>query len=74
LGEDNTQEIIRDYYMTFFILALVSAWDFHIKPDGEAGGLIPGTICKIPSHNLFITYFTLTFILQKRSLNLQIDK
>jgi hypothetical protein len=47
--------------MTFSILALVSARDFHIKPDSEAGGLIPGTIWKISCHNLFITYFTLTF-------------
>jgi hypothetical protein len=31
--------IIRDYYMTFSILALVSARDSHIKPDSEAGGL-----------------------------------
>jgi hypothetical protein len=37
-------------------------------------GLIPGTIWKISCHNLFITYFTLTFILQKRSLNWQIAK
>jgi hypothetical protein len=26
--------------MTFSILALVLARDFHIKPDSEAGGLI----------------------------------
>jgi hypothetical protein len=32
--------IVRDYYMTFSILALVLARDFHIKPDSEAGGLI----------------------------------
>ena len=32
--------ILRDYYMTFSILALVSAWDSHINPDSEAGGLI----------------------------------
>ena len=43
-------------------------------------GLIPGTIWKISCHNLFITYFTLTFfqaltfILQKRSMNRQIAK
>ena len=37
-------------------------------------GLIPGTIWKISCHDLFITYFTLTFILQKRSLNWQIAK
>ena len=30
----------RDYYITFSILALVSAWDSHIKHDSEAGGLI----------------------------------
>jgi hypothetical protein len=47
--------------MTFSILALVSARDPHIKPDSEAGVLIPGTIWKISCHNLFITYFTLTF-------------
>jgi hypothetical protein len=33
-------EIIRDYYMTFSISALVLAGDSHIKPDSEAGGLI----------------------------------
>jgi hypothetical protein len=65
---------IRDYYMTFSISALVSARDSHIKPNIEAGGLIPGMIWKISCHNLFITYFTLTFILQKRSLNWQIAK
>ena len=27
--------------MTFFISALVLARDSHIKPDSEAGGLIP---------------------------------
>jgi hypothetical protein len=32
-------------------------------------GQIPGTIWKISCHNLFITYFTLTFILHTRSLN-----
>ena len=32
--------IIRDYYMTFSISALVLARDSHIKPDNEAGGLI----------------------------------
>ena len=32
--------IIRDYYMTFSILALVSARDSHITPDSEAGGMI----------------------------------
>ena len=59
--------IIRDYYMMFSISALVLAWDSHIKPDSEAGGLIwvlgliLGTIWKISCHNLFITYFTLTF-------------
>jgi hypothetical protein len=53
--------IIRDYHMTFSILALVLARDSHIKPDSEAGGLIPGTIWKISCHNLLITYFTLTF-------------
>jgi hypothetical protein len=33
-------EILRDYYMTFSISALVLARDSHIKPDSEAGGLI----------------------------------
>jgi len=37
-------------------------------------GLIPGTIWKISCHNLFIIYFTLTFIWQKRFLNWQIAK
>ena len=32
--------IIRDYYMTFSISALVLARDSHIKPDSETGGLI----------------------------------
>jgi hypothetical protein len=32
--------LLRDYYMTFSILALVSARDSHIKPDSEAEGLI----------------------------------
>ena len=31
--------IIRDYYMTFFISALVSVRDSHVNPDSEAGGL-----------------------------------
>ena len=32
--------LIRSYYMTFSISALVSAWDSHIKSYSEAGGLI----------------------------------
>ena len=32
--------IIRNYYMTFSISALVLARDSHIKPDSEDGGLI----------------------------------
>jgi hypothetical protein len=32
--------IIRDYYITFSISALVLARDSHIKPDSEAGELI----------------------------------
>ena len=32
--------IVRDYYMTFSISALVSARDSYIKPDSEAGWLI----------------------------------
>ena len=61
-------KMLRDYYMTFSISALVLARDSHIKSDSEAGGLIwvegwliPGTIWKISCHNLFITCFTLTF-------------
>jgi hypothetical protein len=34
------EKILRDYYMTFSISALVLAQDSHIKPDSEAGGLI----------------------------------
>ena len=32
--------LLRDYYMTFSISALVLARDSHIKPDSKAGGLI----------------------------------
>jgi hypothetical protein len=32
--------IIRDYYNTFSISALVLARDSHIKPNSKAGGLI----------------------------------
>jgi hypothetical protein len=32
--------VLRDYYMTFSISALVLARDSHIKPDSEAAGLI----------------------------------
>ena len=32
--------VIRDYYMTFSISALVPVRDSHIKPDSEAGGLL----------------------------------
>jgi hypothetical protein len=32
--------ILRDYYMTFSMSALVLPWDSHIKPDSEAEGLI----------------------------------
>jgi hypothetical protein len=32
--------VLRDYYMTFSISALVLARGSHIKPDSEAGGLI----------------------------------
>jgi hypothetical protein len=35
-----TCPIIRDYYMTFYISALVLARDSHIKPDSESGGLM----------------------------------
>jgi hypothetical protein len=34
------QRILRDYYMTFSISALVLARDSHIKPNSEAGELI----------------------------------
>jgi len=50
--------------MTFSISALVSARDSHIKPDSEAGWLIPETMRKISCHNLFITYLTLTLFFQ----------
>ena len=36
--------ILRDYYTTFSISALVSVYDSHIKHDSEAGVLIPGQI------------------------------
>jgi hypothetical protein len=36
----NYDLILRDYYMTFSIAALVLARDSHIKLDSEAGGLI----------------------------------
>jgi hypothetical protein len=58
---------LRDYYMTFSISTLVLAWDSHIKPDSKGGGLIwvdgwyQGPYGKFWCHNLFITYFTLTF-------------
>jgi hypothetical protein len=40
-GEYDTRGwILRDYYMTFSISALVLARDSYIKPDSEAGGLI----------------------------------
>jgi hypothetical protein len=32
--------IIRDYYMTFSISALILAQDSYIMPDSEAGGLL----------------------------------
>ena len=60
------QSVLRDYYMTFSISALVLARDSHIKPDSEAGGLIwvegwyQGRYGKFHV-SLFITYFTLTF-------------
>jgi len=56
-----TINIIRDYCMIFSILAVVSARDSHIKPGSESGGLTPRTIWQILCHNLFFTYFTLTF-------------
>ena len=44
--------------MTFSISALVLARSWRAD---MGRGLIPGTIWKISCHNLFITYFTLTF-------------
>ena len=57
---------VRDYYMTFSISALVLARYSHTSPTAKLEGwygsrLLPGTIWKISCHNLFITYFTLTF-------------
>jgi hypothetical protein len=43
--------------MSFSILALVSTRDSHIKPDCEAGGMLPGPIWEMPCNDLFITYF-----------------
>jgi hypothetical protein len=43
--------------MAFSILALVPTRDSHIKPDCEAGGLIPGPIWEMLCNDLFITYF-----------------
>ena len=37
---DLVRSVLRDYYMTFSISALVLARDSHIKPDSEAGVLI----------------------------------
>ena len=37
---ETIQVILRDYYMTFSIAALVLVRDSHINPDSEAGGLI----------------------------------
>ena len=59
----NSKRLLHDISKS----TLVSARDFHIKPQSEAGfaymgqGLIPGTIWKMSFHNLFVTYFTLTF-------------
>jgi hypothetical protein len=50
--------------MTFSI----SARDSNIKPDSEAGGLIPGTIWKISCYNLFIIKLT-HFKILEQSLN-----
>jgi hypothetical protein len=40
LSRQNLEKLLRDYYMTFSISALVLARDPHIKPESEAGGLI----------------------------------
>ena len=40
LYEYSIDDVLRDYYMTFSISALVLARDSHIKPDSGAGGLI----------------------------------
>jgi hypothetical protein len=39
-NEDCVVLILKDYYMTFSISALVLARDSHIKPDSKARGLI----------------------------------
>jgi hypothetical protein len=71
---DSKQKLLGDYYTTFSISALVSAREQSWRAD-MGRGLIPGMIWKILCHNLFITYFTLTFfqaltlILQKRHLH-----
>jgi hypothetical protein len=38
-GSKGDKNIIRNYYMTVSISALVSARESHIKPDSEVGGL-----------------------------------
>jgi hypothetical protein len=50
-------EVIRDYYMTFSISALILAWDSHIKPDIKAGGLIPGMIWKISCQSFYHIFY-----------------
>jgi hypothetical protein len=40
IKQPNNRSILRNYYMTFSILALVLAQDSHIKPDSKARGLI----------------------------------
>ena len=77
--------ILRDYYMTFFISALVLARDSHIKPDSKAGGLIlvegwyQGRYRKFHviiflSHILHWPFPSIDFYIAKRSLNWQIAK
>ena len=75
--------LIRDYYTTFSISALVSARDSHIKPESEAGGLIwvegryqrrygKFHVIIYLSHILHWLFSSIYF--QKRSLNWQIAK
>jgi hypothetical protein len=77
--------IIRDYYMTFSISALVLTRDSHIKPDSEAGGLIwvegwyQGPYGKFHviiflSHIWHWPFPSIDFYIAKRSMNRQIAK
>ena len=48
---------LRDYYMTFSISALVLARDSHIKPDSEAGELIPSMNFLFHFNKFFLHFF-----------------